>query len=79
MQEQSSRMKRPRIYDARTVCQKLGGRGAIVLVFDRATAYGVFYGETKREGAQMERLLDAIVVALQNGELEAWWPEGENT
>jgi len=71
-------MKCPHISDARTVCQRLEARGAIVLVFDRATVYGVSYGETKRECAQMGRLLDAIGVALQNGELEAWWLEGED-
>lgn len=65
-------MKRPTITHAKRICQELGARGVIVLVFDVDDFQGVSYGETRLECSQLGQTLDVIVNEISDGVIQVW-------
>ena len=65
-------MNKPKIKDARQVCEALRARGVIVLAFDRDQVNLASYGETKAECGDLGRLADKIFDMIVSGRLEVW-------
>lgn len=63
--------RKPRIGDAKRICEELGARSVVVLAFEGDKLAAVSYGETKAECASTGRTLDAIYDALMQGRLPA--------
>jgi hypothetical protein len=63
-------VRRVSIADARRVCESLGARQVIVLVFDADGRFSASsYGETRAECGRVGKTLDAICDRLDDGRL----------
>lgn len=64
-----------KVGDAQALCRATRGRGTIVLVFfGNRLVHGASYGETKRECADLGKVLDRIADDVQTGVMEVWGP-----
>lgn len=64
--------RRPKIADARKLCEELGARAVVLVVLDRDGFAVTSYGETREECRQIAKLNDRIADGLASGALPTW-------
>lgn len=65
-------MRNPTIDEARTLCERIGAKGVIILAFTKARFVSVSYGTTTAHCRSMGKLNDKIAEMIEAGDLAAW-------